>query len=115
MLYSLLVRWLITFVAVYVAVLLLPTGLQATDWTGIALFAVILALLNALVRPLVNFITCPITILTLGLFLFVVNGFMFVLASQLSGGAVTAVSFGWAILGALVVSIVSYVLNRVVA
>ncbi len=112
MLGRLILRWLITFVAVYAAVWLFPSGVQATGPGGVAIFSAVLALLNILVKPIVTLITLPLTILTLGLFLFVINGLMFALASWLTGGAVSAAGFGWAILAALVVSIVSFLLER---
>jgi putative membrane protein len=73
-------------------------------------FAAILGLLNAFLRPILMFLTMPLSCLTFGLFALVVNGFMFWLATQLFPG-VTVGSFWDAVVGALVVSAVSFLVS----
>lgn len=112
---KLILRWAIVAVAVWLAILIVP-GIEASpsDWTTIAAFALILGLLNAIVRPVLKFLSCPLIVLTLGLFVLVLNGVMFWLAGWLAGvlGLGFTVSDFWAaLLGALVVSVVSAVLN----
>jgi putative membrane protein len=81
---------------------------------GIALLvAVVLGLLNAIVRPILFVLTLPITVLTLGLFILVINGLMFWLTAQLLPGFEVR-SFWWAVLAAIVFSVISTVVSSVV-
>ncbi|MCL5110964.1 MAG: phage holin family protein [Chloroflexi bacterium] len=104
-------RWLAIFLAVLLAAYLFPNRIVYNDWQSVAVFAAILALLNIFVRPVINFFALPLTCLTFGLFVVVINGFVFWLAAFLYP-AVHVGSFADAILGALVVSVVSFVVNR---
>ena len=76
--------------------------------------AAVLALLNGFVRPLLVLLTLPVTILTLGLFLFVINALMFLAAGELVSGFHVQ-SFWAALLGSLVVSVVSYIASAALA
>jgi putative membrane protein len=76
------------------------------------LFALVLGVLNAFVRPVLLLLTLPLTVITLGLFTLIVNAFVFWVATLLPVG-VHVDSFLAAILGALVVSVVSFVASRV--
>jgi putative membrane protein len=76
------------------------------------IFALILGILNAFLRPILLLLTLPLNILTLGLFTLVVNAIVFWLASQVGGG-VRVDNFPAAFLGALLVSVVSFVASRV--
>jgi putative membrane protein len=78
-------------------------------------FAVILGVLNAFLRPILLLLTLPLNLLTLGLFTLVVNAIVFWLASVIQGGGVQVADFGAAFLGALLVSIVSFVASRALA
>ena len=77
-------------------------------WTAIIL-AIVLALLNAIVKPLLILFTLPITIITLGLFLFVINAIIILIADELLTGFETR-SFWWALLFGLLLSAISSVL-----
>jgi putative membrane protein len=77
-------------------------------------FAVILGVLNAFLRPILLLLTLPLNLLTLGLFTLVVNAIVFWLASVLEGGGIQVADFGAAVLGALLVSIVSFVASRMI-
>ena len=79
----------------------------------VLVFAVILGVLNAFLRPILLLLTLPLNLLTLGLFTLVVNAIVFWLASLIQGGVQVA-DFGAAFLGALLVSIVSFVASRVI-
>lgn len=106
---SLLLRWLILTVAVLVAAHVVPGFHVSAPLAGFIL-AVVLSLLNALLRPLLLLLTLPVNILSLGLFTLVINGFMLWIA----GAAVSGVKidgFGPAFWGALVVSLASMGLN----
>jgi putative membrane protein len=114
---NILLRWLINAVALYLAVQLVP-GIEATErWQTFAIVALIFGLVNALIRPILQFFTCPLIILTLGLFTLVINALMLLLTGWLAkqfGVGFTVEGFGPAFLGALVVSIVSLALTMVV-
>jgi putative membrane protein len=103
---SFLIHWLIVGVSLWVTASLVP-GVTVSSYRSLALAALVLGLVNALVKPILVLLTLPLTILTLGLFYFVVNGMAFALAAALVPGF-SVRSFGAAILGALVVSIVSW-------
>ena len=111
---NILIRLIINAVALYVATQVGITGLSFKgDWTTIAIVAFIFGLVNASVRPLLTILTCPLQILTLGLFTLVINALML----ALTGGIAAYFHLGFvvdgfwaAFLGALVVSIVSFVL-----
>ena len=111
------IRWVINVVALYAAIWLLEGRINYEgEWMGILWLALIIGLLNALVRPLLKFLTCPLIILTLGLFTLVINTFLFWLTSVIgqSFGIALIISdpVWWnAFLAALVVSIVSVVLS----
>jgi putative membrane protein len=84
-----------------------------TFWTAIV-FALVLAILNIFVRPLLILFTLPVTILTLGLFLFVINTIVVLLASKFVDG-ITIANFWWGLLFSLLLSVVSSILNREMA
>src|SRR5262252_1644008 len=113
------VRWLINAAALWVAVKIVPgITYNSADWGPFLGVALIFGLVNAFIRPIVKLLSLPLILLTLGLFALVVNGLMLLLTSSLSGalglhfhvdGCVTA------ILGAIVVSIVSALLSTFLA
>jgi putative membrane protein len=108
------VRLLISAFALWVAVQIVPGVSYQGEWAKLLLVALVFGLLNALVRPLLLLLSCPMLILTLGLFTLVVNAFVLWLTSALSGslGLGFHVSGFWAaFLGALVVSIVSVLVS----
>jgi putative membrane protein len=99
------IHWLIIAVALWVTAYIIP-GISVSSYTALAIAAIVLGLVNALVRPILTVLTLPITILTLGLFYLLVNGFTFLLASWLVPGFEVS-GYWWAVLGALVFSIIS--------
>jgi putative membrane protein len=103
---SFLLHWLVTGVALGVAAWILP-GIHVTSPTALAVAALVLGFVNAVIRPVLVIVTLPITVLTLGLFYLVVNGAAFGLAAAIVPGF-TVDSLLWAILGALVVGLVSW-------
>jgi putative membrane protein len=109
------IRWAINAVALYAAIQLVP-GIQApnTDWGAILGLALIFGLVNALISPILKFLTCPLIILTLGLFTLLINTFIFYLAGQIGtwfGIGFDVSGFGAAFLGGLITSIVSIFLT----
>lgn len=116
---KLLLRWLISAGAIIVVAWLMP-GIEVGTGTAGALTALVgggfLALLNLIVKPVLVLLSCPLVLLSLGLFLFVINAAMLLLASRLAQSL--GYSFhvhGWldAILGAILITIVSWILTRV--
>jgi putative membrane protein len=108
---SLILRWLLNTVALFIVVRLVP-HFHCDSWVTLAIAALVLGLLNAIVRPILFVLTLPITIVTLGLFLIVLNAIMLELTAWLVKGFAID-SFGWAIVGALVLSLVSLVTDRI--
>lgn len=106
-------RFLLNVAALWVASLILP-GMHL-DGAGALFFSgLILALVNAFIRPILLLLTCPFTILTLGLFILVVNALMLLLTAWLArllGMDFEFDSFGWAFLAALIVAAVTLVLE----
>jgi putative membrane protein len=111
-------RWAINAIGLYLAVLLLPGIDLRSDLVSILWLALIFGLINALFRPLIQLLTCPLIILTLGLFTLVINTFMFWLTSVIGqsfgfGLAISDPVWWNAFLGGLVVSIVSVALTMI--
>ena len=108
-------RLLATAAAVLLASTLFPQLIQVNSdsrLVAVVIFALVLGVLNAFLRPILLLLTLPLNLLTLGLFTLVVNAIVFWLASQFDIG-VHVVDFGAAFIGALIVSVVSFVASRV--
>lgn len=111
---SLLGRLLINAAALWVAIRLVPGVSFTGSWWLLFAVALVFGVLNASVRPIMMLLTLPFFLITLGLFTFVLNGFMLWLTSALSGALGLGFhvnGFGAAFVGALVVSTVSFVLS----
>jgi putative membrane protein len=108
-----LLHWFVVGVALWVAGYMV-SGIAFSSWTALAVGALVLGFVNAVIRPILTILTLPITILTLGLFYLVVNGIAFWLAALVVPGF-TVASFWYAILGALVVSLVSWFIGMFLA
>jgi putative membrane protein len=107
-----LVHLIVVTVALGAAAWMLPgIGLQSVP--ALLVGGLVLAAVNAWIRPIMVFLTFPLTVFTFGLLLFVVNGVAFALAAWLVPGFSVA-GFGWAILGAAVVSLLSLFLSGIV-
>src|SRR5512142_841110 len=104
-----LLRWSINLLALIVAGALIP-GIRIQSMQMGIVAAGILGVVNAVIRPVVLILTLPINLLTLGLFTLVINAALLKLVSDLVPGF-TIESFGAAFLGALVISLTSWVLN----
>ncbi len=107
----LLLRWLLNTLALFVVVKIVP-GFHSDSIVSLAIAALILGLLNAIVRPILFFLTLPLTIVTLGLFLIILNAVMLKLTAALSPGFGID-GFGAAIIGAIVLAIISWITNRI--
>jgi putative membrane protein len=98
--------------AIIIAAWLLP-GIHISSSLSALLAGVILGFVNAIVRPVLFFLTLPLTLLTLGLFIFVLNALCFGLTAWLVPGF-SVDGFFSAVFGALLVSVVSWILNGLV-
>ena len=107
-----LARLLLNGVAIIVAAWLLP-GLHISGPFPAVVAGVILGFVNAIIRPVLFVLTLPLTLFTLGLFIFVLNAICFALTAWVVPGF-SVDGFWWALLGALLVSIVSWILNGLV-
>ncbi len=111
-----LIRFIINAAAIYVAAQLI-SGIHLVGWDSILLAAVIFGLVNAFIKPLVSFITCLIQVITLGLFTLVINaGILYFTAwlAQRLGLAFSIDNFLSAFLGALIISVISFVLSKII-
>jgi putative membrane protein len=107
----LLLIWLINTIALFVLPLILKS-VQIDSFTTALVAALVLGLINTLIRPILIFLTFPVTVLTLGLFILVINGLMFWAASDLVQGFQVA-GFSSAVLGALLYSVISWLLSAI--
>lgn len=108
---GILFHWLVVTVAILLAANFIP-GIRVESLGAALIGAAILGILNAVVKPILVILTLPITLLTLGLFLFVINALVFLFAGSLTAGFHVQ-SFLPALLGSLVVTVVSYVAHSV--
>ncbi|MEN9203564.1 MAG: phage holin family protein [Thermostichus sp. DG_1_6_bins_120] len=110
----LLATWLMSALSVMILAWLLP-GIHVSGFGGALVAALVIGFVNGLVRPFLQLITLPITILTLGLFWLILNGICLALADVLAGDAFNIDNFGWAFVGAIVLSLVSGLVHQVFA
>ena len=109
---KLIVRWLLLAAALLLVAHLSP-GVSVKSFGAALGAALVLGLLNTLVRPLLVLLTLPVTLLTLGLFLFVINALMFWAASGLLEGFHVA-GFGSALIGSLIYSVASTIIDTAI-
>ena len=108
---QLLLRWLLNTIALFIVVTVVP-GFSYRTVVTLAIAAAVLGLLNAIVKPILFLLTLPLTIVTLGLFLIVLNAIMLELTDFLVPGF-DINGFGWAIVGAIVLGLVSLITNQI--
>lgn len=107
---KLILRWAINALAVWVAAVFVEGVSLAGSWFDFLLIGIVMGLVNAIIKPVLKLLALPITIVTLGLFTFVINTAMFALVAWLMP-ALEVDGFWAALLGSILVSIVSTVLN----
>ncbi|MDN5844589.1 MAG: phage holin family protein [Alcaligenaceae bacterium] len=110
---TLLLVWILNAVALLIVAYILP-GITVASFGSALIAALVLGLLNTLVMPVLILLTLPITVVTLGLFLIVLNALVFWFAGSILKGF-HADGFWWAVLGAIVYSIVSGLLSGLLA
>lgn len=106
--------WLINTFAVLVAVIVLRPHLECRGIVEVFVASLLLGVLNAFIRPLLLLLALPLLIFTLGLFMIVINaGLLYLVKAMMSvfGLQFAIEGFGWAVLGAIIISVVSLVLN----
>ena len=106
------------FYIVVTAAVLLITGLifdgfELSGWGSAFIAAILLGLANTLVRPILVVLTLPVTVLTLGIFIFIINAFLLYFISFLMGDAFVIDHFGTAILAAVVMALINALLNLI--
>jgi len=111
---KLILNWLLSAAALLAVAYLYP-GVVVTSFTGALIAAAVLGFLNMVVRPILVLLTLPVTLVTLGLFLFIVNALMFWAAASLVSG-LSVTGFGAALVGSLIYSVlqlaIDFVLER---
>ena len=109
-------RWMINTVAIFVAIRFVPGIHLQSGMLSVLWLALIFGLINAFVRPFLKLLTCPLILLTLGLFTLLINTFLFWLTSQIGqafGIDLIIDGFWPAFLGGLVVSVISVILTLI--
>ena len=109
---TLLVKWLVSALAILFVGNFLR-GIHVPDFTIALVVALVLGIVNAIIRPILLIVTLPINILTLGIFTFILNGFMLWLVDFFLEGIVID-GFWWAVIGAIVISTLSMIGNRLI-
>lgn len=107
--FAFLLKWIINTIALCGVIVMIP-GIRAERWETVLVAALILGLLNALIKPLINYFTLSLQILSLGFFTLIINGFIFYLIPQFVIGFYVD-NFWSAFWGAILFSIISFLLN----
>ena len=108
---KLLVAWLLNALALLAVAYFVP-NIHVANFTTALIAAFVIGLVNMLIKPILVLLTLPITILTLGLFILVINGVLFYMVGNFLNGFVVKTLFA-GILGALVYSVISYLLTAI--
>lgn len=106
---NILIRWVLLTLAVMVVTFILP-GVQLSGLLAAFVVAVVLGLINTILRPIILILTLPVNILTLGLLTLVIDAFLVMLAAWIVPGFELA-SFWWALLFAMVLGLVNWMLK----
>lgn len=107
-----LLTWLVAAISLMITAYIVP-GFVVKSFVAAAIAAIVLGLVNAIVKPILVLLTLPLTILTLGLFLFVINAFTIWLAGAITPGF-TVTGFGPALVGSIVLTLVASAINFLV-
>jgi putative membrane protein len=103
-------KWLLSAAAL-LTVAYIYSGVEVKSFGSALIAAFVIALLNTIVRPILVVLTLPVTIVTLGLFLFIINAAMFWAAAHLIGDGFGVRGFGAALIGSLIYSVLSLVID----
>jgi putative membrane protein len=108
---KILLKWLLMTVSIMITAYVLP-GVSVQSFGTALVTALVLGLINAVLRPILIVLTLPFTIITLGLFIFVLNGLLVLFTSDIVTGFYV-MNIWWAMLFSIVFSIVSFVLHQI--
>lgn len=111
---SFLVRWALNSIGLWVSIMLFGTG-HTHEPSGLAVFALagfIFSVVNAILKPIIIIFSLPALLLTLGLFMFVVNGFMVFISISITPGI--SITFWRAILAGAVIALVNYIVSNLI-
>ena len=111
---SLLIRWGIIAAAVWVTSLILPGMTITGGIIGILLVSLVFGLINAIIKPIVKLLTCPLVILTLGLFTLVINTLMLLLTEFFLSDYLQIDGFFWAFIAAILISLATMVIDIII-
>ncbi|RZJ02255.1 MAG: phage holin family protein [Rubrivivax sp.] len=106
----LILKWLLSAAAL-LTVAYIYSGVEVKSFGSALIAAVVIGLLNIIVRPILVVLTLPVTVVTLGLFLFVINALMFWAAARLMGDGFGVTGFGAALIGSLIYSVLTIVID----
>lgn len=109
---KIILRWVTSALALYIVAKLLP-GIHLSDFGSALIAVLIIGLVNALIKPILFLLTLPVTILTFGLFTFILNALMLMLASAITPGFKLD-GFGTALLGSILLSIVTTIFHSLI-
>lgn len=104
------INWFISALVILVAAYILP-GVHVETFTAALATAVVMGIINLLIKPLILILTLPLTIITFGLFALVINAFMIILASNIVPGF-TVDGFWWALIFSIVLSLINSFVNN---
>jgi len=106
------IKLLLSTVAVLISSYILP-GVHVNSFLIALLLALVLSLLNAIVKPILVVLTIPLTIVTLGIFLLIINALIILIADAIMGGAFYVEGFWWALLFSIVLSVTNSLLDEI--
>lgn len=104
-------NWVINALVIMVAAYILP-GVHVENYLTAFVLALVMGILNTLIKPLLIALTLPFTIVTFGLFLFVINGLMVVIASHIVPGF-SVDGFWWAIIFSIVIAFINLIIHKI--
>ncbi len=109
---SIILRIIVNAIAIAITAAILP-GIHVTnnDVGTYLIIGIVFGLVNAVVKPIVTLLTCPLVIVSLGLFILVINGLMLMLTAALIPERLTIDGFGWAIIGGIIMGVVGMVME----
>lgn len=107
---SILINWILSALTVFAAAYLLP-GVHVGNFTAALVAALVIGIFNAILKPILIILTLPITLLSLGLFTFVIQALLILLADQFVPGF-TVDGFFWALILSLALTIINYFLRN---
>ncbi|NJL92308.1 MAG: phage holin family protein [Anaerolineae bacterium] len=111
----LILSWLVNAVSLFVVASVLPGVTLAEGITTLLLVALLIGLINAVLRPLLYFASCGLIVLTLGLIIPILNALLLLLADRLAGDRFEIAGIGWAIIAALMMGVINAVLTQILA